>query len=260
MIPFQVNSDADHGLSPGSLIPPPLSPPEEPLLAPIWQWPPNWQCPMLGTGLGIGEQRRIFKRPQKIRRMDAYSLHQALMTIVGDENKISQRIDRLLRRKFQRPIAATEPLSPDEFLNLWRCKWQGPEGLGLFYVAAARREGNRNMSTTFQLSAEHRGDTFYIFLAGDFDGDSAWQLINTLMQKNPDGHQVMIDARQIRRVEPFGAALLKNLLTFNPIRCGRLYFDKIPADKAKNGDHRLFDATKHPAGSVGGCRSRASIR
>jgi hypothetical protein len=145
MIPFQMNSDADHGLSPGSPILPPLSPPEEPLLAPIWQWPPNWQCPMLGTGLGIGEQRRIFKRPQKTRRMDAYSLHQALMTIVGDENQISRRIDRLLRRKYQRMIAETAPLPPDEFFERWRREWQGPEGLGLFYVAAARRDLSEEM-------------------------------------------------------------------------------------------------------------------
>jgi hypothetical protein len=114
--------------------------PEKPVLAPIWLWPPNWQCPMLGVGLSIGEQRRIFKRPQKTRRMDAYDLHQALMTAVGDENKISRRIDRFLQRKFQRTIAETASLPCDEFLERWRREWRGPQGLGLFYVAAARQD------------------------------------------------------------------------------------------------------------------------
>jgi hypothetical protein len=114
--------------------------PGEPVLAPIWQWPPNWQCPMLGVGLSIGEQRRIFKRPQKTRRMDAYGLHQALMTVVGDENQISRRIDRFLQRKFQRTIAETASLPCDEFLERWRREWRGSQWLGLFYVAAARQD------------------------------------------------------------------------------------------------------------------------
>ena len=125
-------------------IHPPGTPAQEPVLAPIWQWPSNWQCPMLGTGLSLAEQRRIFKRPRKTRRMGAYDLHQALMVAVGTENPISRRIDRLLRRRFQPAAAATESLAADEFMAIWRSGWQGAEGLGLFYVAAARCDLNEN--------------------------------------------------------------------------------------------------------------------
>lgn len=98
----RADSDAVRGWwSPGASLPP-MPAPVEPVLTPIWQWPRSWQCPMLGVGLSIGEQRRIFKRPPKTRRMDAYGLHQALMTVVGDENQISRRIDRFLQRHYRR--------------------------------------------------------------------------------------------------------------------------------------------------------------
>jgi len=117
----------------------------ESALSPIWRWAPNWQCPLLGMALSLGEQRRVFKRPQKTRRMGAYELHQALMTVAGEENKVSRRIDRLLRRRFQRTIAETASLPPDEFLECWRRDWQGNQGLALFYVAAARGDLDEEM-------------------------------------------------------------------------------------------------------------------
>jgi hypothetical protein len=123
-----------------------IFPPADPsLLAPIWQWPPGWQCPMLAMSLSLGEQRRVFKQPQKTRHLGAYDLHQALMAAVGGENTVSRRIDRLLRRRFQRTVAATASLSTDGFMARWRCDWLGSEGPGLFFVAAARCDLDENM-------------------------------------------------------------------------------------------------------------------
>jgi hypothetical protein len=131
--------------TPGDRLPlegifPPAEAADPSLFAPIWQWPPHWQCPMLGMGLSLGEQRRVFKRPQKTRHLGAYDLHQALMAAVGDENRISCRIDRLLRRKFQRAIAAAAQLATEAFRDRWQHCRQGQDGPGLFYLAAARRD------------------------------------------------------------------------------------------------------------------------
>ena len=115
------------------------------------------------------------------------------------------------------------------------------------------------MSATFRLKVERSGADVTICLQGDFDGDSAWELANALMVKSNGGATVRIDTRQVRTVEPFGAALMKNLLSLNLIRSGRIFFDDICAERAVDGAHRLFGGEgAHLSGT--GCRSRASIR
>ncbi len=109
-----------------------------PPLTPVWQWPSAWRCPMLGMCLSSGEQRRLFKQPGKTRHMGSYDLHQALMMATDDENSVSRRIERLLRRKYYRTALETGRLTPEAFMDFWRRGWQGSEAWGLFYVAAAR--------------------------------------------------------------------------------------------------------------------------
>jgi anti-anti-sigma regulatory factor len=115
------------------------------------------------------------------------------------------------------------------------------------------------MSASFRLKTDRTGSELNIILQGDFDGDSAWELVNALMLKNDDCTSVRIDTRQVHQVEPFGAALMKNLLTPGLVRSGRIYFDGIPAAQATEGGHRLFRGDKTTRRGVG-CRSRASIR
>ncbi|QCQ22570.1 STAS domain-containing protein [Desulfoglaeba alkanexedens] len=98
------------------------------------------------------------------------------------------------------------------------------------------------MSTTFKLATEHRGDALFIFLTGDFDGDSAWQLIHALTRASADIRRITVDTHRIRRVKPFGAALFGNLLKGKLIHGGRIYFDAIPAARAKAEGHRLLSA------------------
>jgi hypothetical protein len=115
------------------------------------------------------------------------------------------------------------------------------------------------MSATFRLKTTRDGNDLSIVLQGTFDGDSAWELANSLMLKNDDCTSVRIDTKQVQEVVPFGAALMKRLLAPGLVRSGRIFFDGVPAARATEGEHRLFraDRTKRPGA---GCRSRASIR
>ncbi len=115
------------------------------------------------------------------------------------------------------------------------------------------------MSASFRLKTDRSGDDVRIILQGRFDGDSAWELVNALMLKNDESASVKIDTQQVNRVEPFGAALMKNLFSNRLARSGRIFFDGVPAAQASEGGHRLFrgDGTR-PGGPR--CRSRASIR
>jgi anti-anti-sigma regulatory factor len=116
------------------------------------------------------------------------------------------------------------------------------------------------MRPIFKLATELRGDALFIFLAGEFDGDSAWQLTHTLTRASADIRRITVDTRRIFRVNPFGAALFSNLLNRSMIDDGRIFLDAIPVARAKAEGHRLFSAAGEPAPPTWGCRSRSSIR
>ncbi len=115
------------------------------------------------------------------------------------------------------------------------------------------------MSASFRLKTEHNGNELNVLLSGDFDGDSAWELANLLMLKNPAAAVVCVNTLQVRTVAPFGAALLKNLLSLRIIRSGRIFFDGMAAARAVEGEHRLF-ADNAVQATGAGCHSHASIR
>ena len=115
------------------------------------------------------------------------------------------------------------------------------------------------MSTSFRLRTERSGNELTVVLSGDFDGDSAWELANLLMLQHDQAATVRIDTRQVGKVVPFGAALLKNLLSLRLVRTGRIFLDGMAVERAAEGGHRLFGGVKgrRPEAVF---RSRASIR
>ena len=60
------------------------------------------------------------------------------------------------------------------------------------------------MASNFQLFAHRNNDSLYLQLYGDFDGNSAHQLIDTLIQKGRDVSNVFIDTNDLSRVYSFG--------------------------------------------------------
>ena len=65
------------------------------------------------------------------------------------------------------------------------------------------------MSLTFQIeSKKHDGD-WHINPVGDFDGSSAWELINLLVDKYKGEERVLIETRNLRTVSPFGCSMFQ---------------------------------------------------
>ena len=55
-------------------------------------------------------------------------------------------------------------------------------------------------------------DTLYLRLTGDFDEDSAHELINTLKKSGNDSRDIFIDTNNLKTIQPFGRDVFqKNL-------------------------------------------------
>lgn len=68
------------------------------------------------------------------------------------------------------------------------------------------------MASNFHILTFKTKDSLHIKLDGDFDGSSAYELINTIMDNGKNFYQVFIDTNELRTVHEFGKNVLqKNL-------------------------------------------------
>lgn len=67
------------------------------------------------------------------------------------------------------------------------------------------------MAANFRISAHQFKGNLHINIAGDFDGSSAYELLNYL-KENGKAKKIFIDTTSLRKVAPFGISVFhKNL-------------------------------------------------
>ena len=80
------------------------------------------------------------------------------------------------------------------------------------------------MSTNFQIEYTENNGDLYVSPKGDFDGGSAWELIN-LLDKNYKGKgRVIIDTQYLREICPFGCSTFQCRLSQIKLPSSRLSF------------------------------------
>ena len=68
------------------------------------------------------------------------------------------------------------------------------------------------MASNFQIFAFKTNDSLHLKLAGDFDGSSAHELINTLTMHGTGSWDIFIDTNNLKTIHPFGRDVFnKNL-------------------------------------------------
>ena len=79
------------------------------------------------------------------------------------------------------------------------------------------------MASNFQLLSYRNKDSLHLQLYGDFDGNSAYELINTLKKNGKNFIQIFIDTNDLDKLYPFGLDVFQNN---NAIvkRCSRFIF------------------------------------
>ena len=60
------------------------------------------------------------------------------------------------------------------------------------------------MAQNFKISTHRTIDNLYIRLMGDFDGNSAFELLNALRENLSNAKFILIDTYNLKEVYPFG--------------------------------------------------------
>ena len=66
------------------------------------------------------------------------------------------------------------------------------------------------MASNFQLMSYRNKNSLHLQLYGDFDGNSAYELINTLKRNGKDYNQIFIDTNDLDKLYPFGVDVFQN--------------------------------------------------
>ncbi|MFH2066859.1 MAG: hypothetical protein ABIK15_16795 [Pseudomonadota bacterium] len=68
------------------------------------------------------------------------------------------------------------------------------------------------MSSNFHIEVRKTNDNLHIILKGDFDGNSAWELVNLLDKHCKANGKVIIDTRYLGKIYAFGCNIFRNRL------------------------------------------------
>ena len=72
------------------------------------------------------------------------------------------------------------------------------------------------MASNFQIYSFKTRDSLHLKLTGDFDGSSAYELINTLTENGKGLYEIYIDTNELTTIHPFGRDVFqKNLRSSN---------------------------------------------
>ena len=77
------------------------------------------------------------------------------------------------------------------------------------------RQGGISMASNFKIFPFETRDSLHLKLDGDFDGNSAHELLNTLKKHGDGFYQIYIDTEDLKTIHPFGKEIFqKNLGAF----------------------------------------------
>jgi len=69
------------------------------------------------------------------------------------------------------------------------------------------------MASNFKIKTARVNDVLHLNLAGDFDGSSAWVLLNNMADMGADTRCIFIDTNGLKEVHPFGKAIFENQIS-----------------------------------------------
>ena len=83
------------------------------------------------------------------------------------------------------------------------------------------------MASNFQIFSFKTRDSLHLKLAGDFDGSSAYELINALTEHGKGSYEIFIDTNELTSIHPFGKDVFqKNLRSSNKIYRNLVFIGK----------------------------------
>ena len=80
------------------------------------------------------------------------------------------------------------------------------------------------MASNFQMFSYKTRDSFHLKLEGDFDGNSAYELLETLKIYGSGFYQIFIDTNDLKNIYPFGREVFQKKLGTFKKRLNNLVF------------------------------------
>ena len=110
---------------------------------PIWGMDWRLCCPVVGTCLGLSEQKKILKKTHvSLDGMSDFDVHALLAQNIGSESPLSRRVQHHLDNKYRRQVADFGTCPEVGFFSLWQEGLKSGEVEGLLWIAAT----NPNLS------------------------------------------------------------------------------------------------------------------
>jgi hypothetical protein len=117
------------------------------------------------------------------------------------------------------------------------------------------------MNTNFHVTLEKSNGNLNLRLTGNFDGSSAWKLINLLHEHYSGKGKIFVDTHDLRDILPFGCSVFKYHLNQRRLPADRLVFKgKKGLEIAPEGSHVLLEPEKHKCRYNGDCANCSCCR
>jgi hypothetical protein len=122
------------------------------------------------------------------------------------------------------------------------------------YPQSPKTFGGKQMSANFQIEVKKGNGTLHLIPKGDFDGSSAWELVNLLNEQYDGTGRVIIDTRNLREMCPFGCNTFRCRLNQSRLPSNRLSFKGEKGyDIAPEGSKVTVSRKKHQCLCTGNC-------
>ncbi|MBU2547311.1 MAG: hypothetical protein KKB20_02775 [Proteobacteria bacterium] len=80
------------------------------------------------------------------------------------------------------------------------------------------------MASNFKISRSASKGTTHLYLKGDFDGTSAYELIKEIDKACTKKNRILIYTNKLRKIYPFACGILQNGMSFRKDRLDRVRF------------------------------------
>lgn len=116
-----------------------LNVPGETAVLRLWEIDRFYKCPIVGLCLTIAEQKQILKKARVLFRSKTdFEIHEILVAASERQGPLSERMERLLNRKFARDIKAMRDLDEKRFMECWKASFRSGAYAGVFWIAAIK--------------------------------------------------------------------------------------------------------------------------
>lgn len=107
----------------------------------LWEMDHAFRCPVMGICLDHSEQKQLLKKSGiTFKDKTSYEIHEILVSCAESDNRLSQRVNRLLHRKFGRRASELYGLSENDFMRCWKTAFDSGDYLAEFWAAVTRRD------------------------------------------------------------------------------------------------------------------------